>query len=183
MLLMERPDAADGVTRGTGHGRQEWFALLEKWGAYGRPYRDVAAWLVDEHGLSRWWAQKLTVEYQEARGVRPPGVRPNGTFEVGASKVVAAPVERVFRAIAEPEIRAAWLGEFRAGALEVQPDRSVRFDWTDESSRVTFVLEPKDGDRTLVAIRHDRLGDAHAAAQAKAFWRERLDVLKAVCEG
>src|SRR5918992_6365900 len=86
----------DGVTRATGRGRQEWFALLDDWGARGRSYTEIAAWLTTKHGLSKWWAQKLIVEYEQSRGVRRAGVRRDGTFEVTASKTVAVPCDRLF---------------------------------------------------------------------------------------
>src|SRR5919198_4032697 len=87
-----RPGALE---RTTGRDRQGWFAVLDTWGAAGRPYREIADWLTSEHGLTDWWAQKLIVEYEEARGIRPAGVRRDGTFEVGASKMVAADIDRV----------------------------------------------------------------------------------------
>jgi hypothetical protein len=59
---------------GTGYEvREEWFAVLDQWGAAGRPYREIASWLTGEHGLSAWWAQKLIVEYEQARGIRGQG--------------------------------------------------------------------------------------------------------------
>lgn len=41
-----------GVRRATGRGRDEWFALLDRWGAVGRPYREIADWLTAKHGIS-----------------------------------------------------------------------------------------------------------------------------------
>ena len=58
--------------------------------AVGRPYREIAQWLTDQHGVSAWWAQKIAVEYEQERGVRDPGAGPDGTFAAGASKTVAA---------------------------------------------------------------------------------------------
>src|SRR5687768_6490562 len=89
---------ATGVLSGTGRERAEWFELLDRWGASGRPYAEIAGWLTGEHGLSKWWAQKLIVEYEQDRGIREPGVRRDGSFEVGASKTVEAPLEAVFAA-------------------------------------------------------------------------------------
>ena len=83
----------------TGHDRAFWFAELDAWGAVGRPYREIADWLTTQQGLSAWWAQKLIVEYEELRGVRKPGVRRDGTFSVGVSRSIAAPVERVYAAL------------------------------------------------------------------------------------
>ncbi|MGH8575878.1 MAG: DUF4287 domain-containing protein [Gammaproteobacteria bacterium] len=74
---MNRKDASkrsdEGVQRATGRGRDEWFTVLDTWGAPGRPYREIAEWLTGEHGISSWWAQKLIVEYQQACGLRAPG--------------------------------------------------------------------------------------------------------------
>ncbi len=94
-----RPSAA--LRRSTGRDRGEWFAVLDEWGAGGRPYRDIADWLMGEHGISAWWAQKLIVEYEEARGLRDAGVRPDGTFAGGASKTIAVPVQRLFDAFVD----------------------------------------------------------------------------------
>src|SRR5918996_3431446 len=98
-----------GVRRATGRDRDEWFALLDAWGAAGRPFREIADWLTGEHDLSGWWAQKLIVEYEQARGLRPAGLRPGGTFSVTASKTVGVPVERLFEAFADARLRRSWL--------------------------------------------------------------------------
>jgi hypothetical protein len=111
----------DGVRRATGRDRDEWFALLDGWGAAGRQYREISDWLMSEHDLSRWWAQKLIVEYEQARGLRPPGVRPDGTFEVSTSKTVAAPVERVFDAFVNARQRRKWLTDGRMSLRTSQP--------------------------------------------------------------
>ena len=54
----------------TGKSPDEWYALLDQWGASGRPFKEIAAWMRDEHGLSKWWAQKLVIEYEIDRGLR-----------------------------------------------------------------------------------------------------------------
>ena len=102
-------EKSDGVQRATARGRDEWFELLDAWGAAGRPYREIADWLTSEHDLSRWWTQKLIVEYEQERGLRPPGLRPDGTFAVTTSKTVAVPVTRLFDAFANPRLRERWL--------------------------------------------------------------------------
>ena len=76
-----------GLREATGKGRDEWYAELDAWGAAGKPYAEVAAWLT-QHGMSDWWAQKTIVEYEQVRGVRGPGARRDGTFTAGASKSI-----------------------------------------------------------------------------------------------
>ena len=180
---MDEPRKAEGVRRATGRDRGEWFAMLHAWGADGRPYREIAEWLTREHGLSRWWAQKLIVEYEQARGIRPPGVRRDGTFEVGASKTVGVPVEHLFAAFADDELRARWLPGAVMRETESEPRRLIRFRWGDEATRVVVSFTAHGDAKSQVDVQHQRLPDAESAAATKDYWRERLTVLKSVLEG
>jgi hypothetical protein len=172
----------DGVRRATGRDRDEWFALLDAWGAAGRRYRDIADWLMGEHELTRWWAQKLIVEYEQARGLRPPGVRPDGSFTVSASKTVAVPANRLFDAFVDPELRERWLPHAGMRERTSQPGRSARFDWGDGSTRVSVDFSDKGAARSMVVVVHDKLGDADEAQAMKAMWKERLADLKSCLE-
>jgi hypothetical protein len=169
------------VRRGTGRNRDEWFALLDAWGATDRRYREIAGWLRGEHGLSSWWAQKLTIEYEQARGLRAPGARPGGTFTVGASKTVAVPVGRLFEAFVDPRLRKRWLpGVVLRKRAAVAP-RSARFD-RDDGTRVDVSFAVTGAGKCQVAVEHARLPDARIADETKAFWRERLTALKSLLE-
>jgi uncharacterized protein YndB with AHSA1/START domain len=172
----------DGVQRGTGRDRTEWFRLLDAWGARGRPFREIADWLMGEHGLSRWWAQKLIVEYEHARGLRPPGVRPDGTFEVTASRTVSVPTKQLFDAFVNGRQRKKWLTDGRMSLRSSQPGRSARFNWEDGSSRVNAEFFNKGASKSTVAVAHQGLADADEAEKTKATWKERLSELKSFLE-
>ena len=169
-----------GVRRATGRGYVEWFDALDAWGAPGRPYREIAGWLTGTRGVSDWWAQKLIVEYEEARGLRPPGIRPDGTFEVGATKTVAVPVARLFAAFVDPDLRERWLPGAAVRQTTTHPDRSVRFEWRDGASRIAASFSAIGTGKSQVAVQHARLPDAKSAAEMKEFWRERVAALKTV---
>ncbi len=172
----------DGVQRATGRARDEWFELLDEWGAAGRQFREIADWLTSEHRISRWWAQKLIVEYEQARGLRPPGVRPDGSFEVSASKTVAVPVTRLFDAFVNARERRKWLTDGRMSLRTSQPRRSARFDWEKGSTRVNVGFIDKGPSKSTVAVAHERLADAGEAEKTKAMWKERLAELKSFLE-
>jgi hypothetical protein len=170
------------VERATGRDRHEWFALLDAWGAAGRPYREIADWLTGEHDLTAWWAQKLIVEYEEARGLRPPGVRPDGTFTVGATKTLPVPVERAYAAFVDPQLRTRWLPDVELHERTSQAGRSIRFDLGDRGTRLNVAFAATGNGRSQVAVEQERLPDPQAAEEAKAYWRERLVALKSVLE-
>lgn len=175
-----RPSAA--LRRSTGRDRGDWFAMLDTWGAGGRPYREIADWLTGEHGVSPWWAQKLIVEYEQARGTRDAGVRPDGTFAGGASKRIAVPVERLYDAFVDASLRERWLPGAPLRERTSQAGRSARFDWDDGASRVNVTIADLGDAKSQVAIEHDHLPDARSAAERKAFWRDRLADLRALLE-
>jgi len=177
------PRLSAALRRSTGRDRAEWFAVLDAWGVAGREYREIADWLTGEHGVSNWWAQKLIVEYQQARGRRAPGVRPDGTFAAGASKTVAVPVERLVEAFGDADLRARWLAGVVLQERTSQPGRSVRFDWDDGPTRLNVTFLAMDKGRSQVAVEHDHLPDAEAAEARRSFWRDRLAALKATLEG
>jgi hypothetical protein len=174
--------SSEGLRRATGRDRREWFAVLDDWSAVGRPYHEIAGWLTGHHGLSAWWAQKLIVEYEQARGVRDPGVRADGTFTAGASKTVAVSVERAFEAFMDPELRERWLPGVVLRERTSRSGRSARFDWQDGAERLNVSFLAGGESKSQVAVEHERLPDPAAAERMKAYWRERLAVLKTLLE-
>ena len=171
-----------GVRRATGREREEWFAALDEWGAPGRPYREIADWLMGEHDLSKWWAQKLIVEYEQERGLRRPGARRNGTFEVSATKTVEVPVARLFDAFVDSRRRNRWLTDGKMTLQTSERGRSARFLWEDGATRVNVDFVKKDSSRSTVVVSHQRLTDADQAQAEKTRWRERLNEIKSLLE-
>lgn len=166
----------------TGKDYDEWFAALDRWGAPGRAYGEIAAWLTDGNGVSGWWAQKLIVEYEQARGLREQGVRRDGTFTVGATRTIDAPEARIRVAFADAALRASWLPGV---TLEERPGRSsstLRFDVAPSGSRLMVTLAATAGGKIAVAVEEARLPDAAAATERKVFWAERLEALRALLE-
>ncbi|KII00225.1 hypothetical protein LP52_02610 [Streptomonospora alba] len=166
----------------TGCDREEWFTLLDEWGAAGRPYREIAAWLTGERHVSRWWAQKLIVEFEQDRGLRAPGARRDGTYAVTAGKTIAAPTDRLFASFVDTAVRERWLPGAVVAPRTADPGRSARFTWEGGPTRLSVGFSDKGGGKTTVHVEHERLPDAESAKDAKAYWRERLAVLKAVLE-
>src|SRR5262245_21822923 len=187
MITMERPEIETrpdtGLRTATGRGRQDWFEQLDAWGARDRASHEIADWLVDDQGLSDWWAQKLIVEYQQARGTRPPGIRPGGTFSVGASKTVGVPLDRLFAAFTDLTLRERWLPGVALQERAVRPGRSIRFDVGDDGTRLNVTFAALGGARAQVAVEQEKLPDPGTAARMKAFWQERVTALKSELEG
>ena len=175
--------SADETMRArTGRNWQEWFDLLDAWGGRDRSHPEIARWLVDEHGVDGWWAQEVTVGYEVASGRRKPGQRPDG-FSVSASKTVGVPIERLFEAFLDEGLRARWLPDHALVVRTATAPRTARFDFNGGPTRLALNFTAKGSDRSNVAIAHERLPDADAAAEMKAFWRDRMAALRTLLEG
>ena len=168
----------ESVLKATGKVWDEWFRLLDRWGAKEKRHAEIARWLVEGQRVDGWWAQSITVAYEQERGMRAPGQRPDGTFSVSASKTIAAPVERLFGAFEDEGLRRRWLGDFEIDVRTAQPSKSMTAAWEDGSTRLAIGFYPKSPDKSQVSLAHERIPSPQQADELKAFWRERLNVLK-----
>jgi uncharacterized protein YndB with AHSA1/START domain len=175
------PVSDEAVHKATGRGWDEWFAILDDAGAVGWKHPDIARWVVAEHRISGWWAQTVTVGFERARGLRAPGQHADG-FIAGVSRTVAVPVEELFAAFHDDERRAAWLPGAEMRLRTATAPRSARYDWEDGESRLVVWFEAAGEAKSRLGVSHERLPDADTADEMKAFWRERLDALKARLE-
>ena len=171
----------DAVRRATGRSHDEWFALLDAWGATERRHPEIARWLGEEHGAPGWWRQNITVDYERARGMRAVH-QVDGGFSISVTRTVSVDVATALAAFTVLERRASWLPDADLRQRPTRAARTARFDWPDPASRVVVTVDPKGDGRSAVNVTHEQLPDADAADRLKAFWRERLGALKANLE-
>ena len=169
----------DSIRERTGRGWEEWFDLLDEWGAAEKSHRDIARWVADQLGVEPlvWNAQAITGSYERARGGRAIGQHPDG-FRVSASKTVRVRVERLFDAFVDDGRRATWLPGADLRERTAARPKTARFDWGDDGTRVHLTFTPKGTDRSTVSLSHERLPDATARERMKSYWQERLDALR-----
>jgi uncharacterized protein YndB with AHSA1/START domain len=93
------------------------------------------------------------------------------------------PVERLYDAFVDEALRERWLHEGQLRERTSSRPKSARFDWGDGATRVHVTFLAKGEERSTAAVSHTRLADAKERERMKAFWRERLNTLKAQLEG
>lgn len=153
----------DAVRAATGRAFAAWTDILNQAGAADWPHPVIARWLADEQQVEGWWAQNLTVRYEQAIGRRMPGQQSDGTFAASASRRVSASEPGAFDAVVAA-----------ASAELGQPPRTRRTDelrpnarWTLPSGETALVAaEPGDG-RLRIAVMFEKLPDSEASAAAK----------------
>lgn len=167
----------------TGRGWEEWFAMLDDWGAADRSHRDIARWLAEQMGIHplAWNAQAITASYELTRGLREVGEKADG-FAITASRTVDVPVDRLYEAVVLPAARRDWLPDDRLTERTATRPKSARFDWGDGPTRVHVTFLARGESKSTVALEHRRLADAGEADRMKSYWRERLATLKNTLE-
>ena len=193
LLAADEPEATprprlstsdEEIRRRTGRGWEEWFDLLDEWGAAERTHRETARWVAALLGVDplAWNAQAVVGSYERARELRAVGEHDDG-FAVTASKTVAVPVDRLYDAFVDDSLRRRWLPDGALRERTATKPKSARFDWGDNGSRVLVTFLAKGEAKSTAALEHRRLADAREAERMKAYWRDRVASLKEVLEG
>lgn len=169
------------VERRTGKSWAEWVTLLDGEGAAKSSHKEIAILLQSRYGLDGWWAQMITVGYEQARGLRQKYQKGSG-FSASKSRVLNAPLDRVFLACTNPVERGRWLEEQGIEVRKVNPGKSVRLTWSDRKSLVVISVYSKGESRTQTAIQHEKLPQAEAVETMKTFWADALEKLARLVE-
>ncbi len=167
------------VKKATGKGWAEWIALLDQEAAQTMKHKGIAALLGEKHSCPGWWAQMITVGYEQAHGLRVKHQKCDGTFEANASKTIKAPLAKLFAAVADDKLRKQWL----SGKLEITKatqDKSVRARCGKNPVSINFYA--KGDSKSMIQLQLLKLKDADEVAWMKAFWRDRLAALTKLLE-
>lgn len=158
---------------------EEWLAFFKKIDAPKLSHKEIAQKVYDEIG-DGWWAQGVTVAYEQHIGRRQPGQRSDGTYEVGANKTLNGTMDEAF---------AAWLKlvadkkEFNGVALEGAPTTNTTEKWRywhaklSDGTRLTVALNQKTPEKASFSIGHLKLASSTAAEKWRAFWKEFIEKL------
>jgi uncharacterized protein YndB with AHSA1/START domain len=187
----------------TGKGRSEWHAILDAFGCKEKGHKATADFLNKEHGVSYWWSQQITIDYERAKGIREVGQRHHKGFAVNVTRTIEAPVEKAWSAWANPAELSTWFTteaqqDFREGGSyqnadkdkgvfkKIVPNQRLEFTWDNEKhspgSIVIVEFMSKGPNKTTVAITHDKLADSQATADMKIGWTWALTSLKSYLE-
>ena len=154
----------------TGRTRAEWHALLDAAGAQGWKHPAIAIWLREAHGVDGWWAQGITVDFEQTIGRRLPGQTADGTFSVSVTKTV-----NMVRA-SVVEVVLPMLTGFFGEPASLSPDsRYATARWkADDHTTVAAIAEPKPG-KTIISLTRSRIVDGDSLDTAKAQLRRAFD--------
>ena len=171
----------EAVVRATGKFPEDWFSLLDAAGAQDLSHKDIATMLREEHGVSPWWSQQVTVEYERARGMRERHQTTRG-YQVSVSKTVAVPLPELYATFADASRRAEWLPNTPITVRKETPEKTVRAMWTDgdgTESALDISFYASGESKGRITVMHSKLADADDVEARRTFWKAALERLAA----
>lgn len=168
----------EAVKARTGKDWKQWFSLLDKASAKDKSHKEIAEYL-DSTGVSGWWAQMITVTYEQERGLRQVHQKADG-YSASASRTFVVPISVLYGYWADEKLRKKWLDE-KIIVRKATEDKSMRITWPDGTS-VEANFYAKGDKKSMVAVQQNKLANAADVVRVKELWHGafgRLETLLA----
>jgi hypothetical protein len=163
------------LTTATGRPRAQWNELLDGADASTWKHPQIARWLVEEHGVDGWWAQNITVAYEQARGMRLPGQLADGTFSASSSKSFDGTQAVLLEEVVDAYSR--FSGEQPTSVRPTAKHPTARWKLADGSG-VLATVSPGGGGKSRVTLTYLRLPTADQLERAKLTLAEVLGTVR-----
>jgi len=177
-----RPTNTGAVERATGRSWDTWIARLSELGAAELRHSEIVPHIQrDLEGLgienAGWWAQSITVGYEQHIGRRVPGRQADGTFSAGVGRTVTGTLDEALAGWqAAVHDRSDFAGRVMVGEPSVSSTPKWRY-WRcalDDGTRVEVTIGGSGPGKCRIAVAHNRLVDPDDVAVLKEFWRTVL---------
>jgi hypothetical protein len=174
---MAKPANTSILAEKTARSWEQWLAFLKSIDAENLPHKTIAEQIVATGDASGWWAQTITVAYEQHIGRRQPGQRSDGSHEVSVSKTVSGSPDD---ALALWEARASSTEEGGgvefAGPAHTTSSKNWRY-WRRplaDGSRLNITIGEKAGGKATIALTHEKLAGPDDAEDWRGFWKACL---------
>ncbi|MCT6701177.1 hypothetical protein [Rheinheimera sp. 4Y26] len=170
----------DKISVATGRSLQSWFEFLTTHQATTLSHTDIAALLKTQPGVSDWWAQQLTVKFEQHLGKRLPGQDCSGQFKLSVNKTLPGGLDE---ALALWLAAVAGIQSFNQVPLKAQPRVSQTEKWRywrcelADGSRLALHIQQKTTDKVALSLQHEQLSTAEALEHWRSFWKAELPLL------
>lgn len=162
----------------TGKSWQRWLEVFESINAKELDHKAIVKKIAEVTYVNGWWLQMVTVKYEQHIGRRKKGQEKDGTYTMGAGKVVNGTMDDIFANWQE----AATPGMYYNGQKMVTDPKPTssekwrywRAEMSDGTKTVVGIHQMKPGKVGFAVDQQKCTSEAHAK-EWKAFWRTFVD--------
>jgi hypothetical protein len=177
---MAQPISSEAIKRATNKTWDEWLKFFASIDAKNLTHKEIAQAAYDKGGAPGWWAQMVTVAYEQHIGRRAPGQDNDGEFSVSASKTIDGTMDDALK-----QWQAATKGstEFSGVAITADPDVSKNDKWRywrvglADGSKVNINIYNKAPGKASLGLAHEKLESSEAADHWRTYWKQFLTQL------
>ncbi|HXH60688.1 MAG TPA: SRPBCC domain-containing protein [Fimbriimonadaceae bacterium] len=191
------------VIAATGKDWGHWSKVLDKFDCKKQGHKETAKFLKEKHGLSDWWSQCVTIEYELAKGIRQPTQRSDRTYAITVQRTVDAGAKACWGAFTTAKGLNKWFasktrvdlkvgGRYTAAGgdkctyKKIVPDKRLVMTWEHPKhtpgSEVEVLITPKRG-KTTVEVSHRKIAKKSEADELKKAWSGVMDDFRSYVEG
>lgn len=168
-------DAA--LVKATGKKWKQWLDVFKKIKAKNLEHKEIASLLMHDYEVSGWWAQSLTVRFEQETGKRIPGERPGGSFQVTVSATKDGDTDNVFD---------KWINKYAGYSsynkikIAGEPVTTITPKWRywkiklADTSKLAVNFAQKTTGKTLIQVNIDNLPGEEAVEKWRAYWKKEL---------
>jgi len=169
------------VERATNRTWDEWLRYMDGIDAGNLGHHEIATKVLEElegkHDNPAWWAQSVTVAYEQFIGRRIPGQRPDGTFQTSVSRATTLGMDDLMDrwvdfAAGDGEVLAEIAGDVRVSGTE------KRITWrtkAPDGSSIRVTSEPKKDGTAALIVNLMELQTHDLNLEAKSKWASVLE--------
>lgn len=168
----------EAVRKRTGKFWNEWFTIINKAGGKKLSHKGIAKWLYQNFEVSDWWAQMITVQYENDVKGRKKYEKPGG-FEISKSRTLSVPVTKLYKAWSQKSIRAKWLDDADYKIRKTAVNQLMRITWVDGKTGINVSFYDKGRNKSMVSLQHVKLKSSREAERMKKYREKNLTNLKA----
>lgn len=178
---MTETNRTRAIEKATGKSWNDWLAYFEAKNAASLSHKDIARRLFEDGGVTGWWAQSLTVSYEQHIGRRVPGQDCEGEFSVSVSKTLTGDMDAALQWWLDA---VDGLEEFSSIAITSGPDVNKTEKWRywraglADGTRVKVNIYEKAPGKSNLSIQHEKLESADQIEHWRAFWKHFLAVAR-----
>jgi hypothetical protein len=144
-------------------------------------HKDIAEMIFDKYGISGWWSQMITVQYEQEIKRRKKHETALG-FQISKSTTLESPITTIFHSVYSPIKRVIWLKDPGIVITKTTKNKSIRGKWVDGKTNIEFQFSLRDNNKTQLVIQHNKLSSSKDAERMKTYWGKQLNNLKKYLE-
>lgn len=171
---MTRPVSTDGIEKATGRSWDDWLEFMKSIGAQALTHAEIAERVRATGDASGWWAQTITVAFEQHIGRRVPGQSSRGDFQVSVSRTLSGDMDDALALwLARVEGRSSFDEIPLADGPQVTRTQKWRY-WRAglvDGSRIVVSTYDKGAGKAALTVSHENLASNEAQVQWRGYWK------------